>query len=126
MRNILLVEDNLDEVDLTLATFRRTEQEVSMHHVSDGRECMEFLRKNGKYSDAPTPDLVLLDIWMPDIDGISLLKSVRGPAVVMLTARASADLARRALDYLVGPDKPRPEACRPRAGSAWPRSQRIW
>lgn len=99
MPTILLVEDNQDDLDLTRETFRRTNRSIDIHHVSDGKECMEFLRKSGKFSSAPTPDLVLLDLNMPGMDGRDVLNAVSAdsnlkhlPIVVLSTSNAQTDV----------------------------------
>ncbi len=92
---ILLVEDNKDDVFLTREGFKRAKLAVNLHHVENGEECMAFLRKQGKYVDVPTPDLVLLDLNMPIMDGREVLaelvkdESLNHLPVVILTTSAS-------------------------------------
>jgi hypothetical protein len=59
LAEILLAEDNENDVELTRLAFKRCKLMLNLRHVPDGEECMAFLRKQGKYSDAPTPDLIL-------------------------------------------------------------------
>lgn len=88
---ILLVEDNENDVVLTRHGFRKSNLAVNLHHVEDGVECMAFLRKEGKYADVPTPDLILLDLNMPRMDGREVMaemvqdKELRRLPVVILT-----------------------------------------
>jgi two-component system response regulator len=91
---ILLAEDNENDVVLTLQGFKRCKLSLNLHHVRDGEECMAFLRKQGKYSNAPTPDMLLLDLNMPRMDGREVLaelvadESLNAIPVVVLTTSA--------------------------------------
>lgn len=91
---ILLVEDNEADVVLTRESFRRGKLKVNLHHVDNGEECMAFLRKEGQYASAPTPDLILLDLNMPVMDGREVLaemvkdESLCHLPVVILTTSA--------------------------------------
>ena len=91
---ILLVEDNENDVVLTRQGFRNSSPPVNLHHVSDGVECMAFLRHEGPYAAAPVPDLVLLDLNMPRMDGREVLaelvadERLRHLPVVILTTSA--------------------------------------
>ena len=91
---ILLVEDNQDDVVLTREGFNRAKLRVNLHHVENGEECMAFLRKEGEYADAPMPDLILLDLNMPVMDGREVLAelveddNLKHLPVVILTTSA--------------------------------------
>jgi two-component system, chemotaxis family, response regulator Rcp1 len=96
---ILLVEDNEDDVILTREGFKHAKFLVNMSHVENGEECMEFLRKQGRYTDAPTPDIILLDLNMPRMDGRAVLKEITRdetlqqlPVVVLTTSDAERDV----------------------------------
>ncbi|MGE5493211.1 MAG: response regulator, partial [Actinomycetota bacterium] len=58
---VLLVEDNMGDILLTREGFKRSGYPVNLHHVENGEDCLAFLRKEGPFADAPTPDLILLD-----------------------------------------------------------------
>jgi CheY-like chemotaxis protein len=94
---ILLAEDNDNDVELTRQGFNRAKLLVNLHRVGDGEECMAFLRKQGKYADAPTPDLILLDLNMPKMGGEQVLAemlkedSLKSLPVVILTTSEQAE-----------------------------------
>lgn len=90
--DILLIEDNPADVRLAQETLKDYKLQNSLHIVQDGESALAYLKREGKYVDAPKPDLVLLDIVLPKIDGLEVLKELRrDPAlhdlpVVVLTA----------------------------------------
>src|ERR1700691_1603085 len=94
---ILLAEDNDNDVELTRQGFKRAKLLVNLYRVGNGEECMAFLRKQGKYSNAPTPDLILLDLNMPKMGGEQVLTemlkedSLRSLPVVILTTSEQAE-----------------------------------
>lgn len=99
--DILLVEDNPDDVDLTREAFREVGALSRLHVVEDGVEAIAFLRHEAKYADAPTPDLVLLDLNLPKRSGHEVLAAIkrdpalRGiPVVVLTSSAAESDMAR--------------------------------
>lgn len=111
---VLLVEDNEDDVELTKIGFRRAKLLVNLQHVANGEECMAILRKEGKYSGAPTPDLILLDLNMPRIDGWEVLDAIGKdehlrhlPIVVLTSSKADEDVLKsyslRCSSYIVKP-----------------------
>ena len=89
---ILLVEDSSVDFKLTQKAFERERLVINLHHVENGVECLAFLRKQGAYSAKPTPDLILLDINMPIMDGHEVLaelvqdENLRHLPVVVLTS----------------------------------------
>jgi CheY-like chemotaxis protein len=95
LAEVLLVEDNEDDVVLTRRGFERAKLMVNLHHVENGYECMRFLRRQGDYAQAPTPDLILLDLNMPIMDGRQVMQEIAGDdalrrlAVVILTTSSS-------------------------------------
>ena len=96
---ILLVEDNPGDARLTQEAMRDTKMTNLMHVVEDGVEAMQFLRRQGRYGDAPRPDLILLDLNLPKMDGRAVLAEIktdpelkRIPVVVLTTSRAEEDV----------------------------------
>ena len=89
--NILLVEDNEGDIILTTEAFKDMKLENNISVVKDGEEAIRFLKKQGEYAQAPTPQLVLLDINLPGMDGKQLVEiikkdeSLKEIPVVMLT-----------------------------------------
>lgn len=111
---ILLVEDSDDDVEITKIGFQRANLAVQLHHVASGDECLAFLRKEGRYAEAPTPNIILLDLNMPRMGGIEVLQEInkdenlRHLVVVVLTSsKADDDVLRayklRCNSYLVKP-----------------------
>ena len=96
---ILLVDDNDDDVYLTREAFDAASLRVHLHHVENGEKCLQFLRKQGPYANVPSPDLILLDMHMPVMDGHEVLKEIvkddklrHLPVVVLTTSYEAADI----------------------------------
>lgn len=96
---ILLVEDNPGDVRLTREAFKEGKVLNNLSVVEDGAEAMAFLRQQGKYADAPRPDLILLDLNLPKKDGREVLPEIKGdtnlkriPVVVLTTSKAEQDI----------------------------------
>jgi two-component system, response regulator len=113
---ILLVEDNPHDAEITLRALKRANLANSVQWIKDGEEALEFLFSTGAYSDRPPqrPRVMLLDIKMPKVDGIEVLRRLKAhPAtraipVVMLTSSAEESDLVRSYDlgvnsYLVKP-----------------------
>ena len=66
---ILLGEDNDNDVELMRIGFQRAKFAANLHHVANGQQCVAILRHQGRYADVPTPELLLLDLNMPRMDG---------------------------------------------------------
>ena len=98
---VLLVEDDPGDVLMTREAFAANKVANALHVVGDGAEAMHFLRKTGPYVGAPTPDLVLLDLNLPRMDGRQVLGLVKAdpvlrqiPIVVLTTSEAEEDVLR--------------------------------
>lgn len=98
---ILLVEDNPGDVRLTKESFKEAKVRNKLDVVEDGVEAMAFLRREGKYADAPRPDLILLDLNLPKKDGREVLGEIktdedlrRIPVVVLTVSKADEDILR--------------------------------
>ena len=89
---ILMVEDDLEDAGLTIEALRAGEVPCRISLVCDGEEALDFLFQRGKFRRAPQPDLILLDLQLPKIDGREVLVKVRADEklqripVVVLTA----------------------------------------
>jgi len=99
--DILLVEDNPADVDLTRETFREAKILNRLYVARDGVEALGFLRREGEHAAAPRPDLILMDLNMPRMDGRELLGHIkedrdlrRIPVVILTTSKAEADILR--------------------------------
>jgi two-component system response regulator len=103
-RLILLVEDNDDDVELTLRALRRNRVANRVHVVRDGAEALEYLFATGSYAGRDvrdTPNLVLLDLKLPKVGGLELLEQLRSdartrrlPVVILTSSNVESDLAR--------------------------------
>jgi CheY-like chemotaxis protein len=98
---ILMIEDNAADVFLMSTALRNTEVANNVTSVSDGERALAFLKREGEYSGASRPDVVLLDLGVPRIDGHEVLAAMKGdaglrsiPVVVISGSRSDSDLAR--------------------------------
>ncbi|MHB8899097.1 MAG: response regulator [Thermoguttaceae bacterium] len=98
---ILLVEDDLLQARLAIEALKRGGIQHRMTLVRDGQEAMGFLRRQGIFARAPVPDLVLLDLRLPRIDGLDVLESIKGdaslnriPVVIMTSSQEEEDRLR--------------------------------
>lgn len=98
---ILMVEDNPGDVRLIREFFRDSLIEVRLHEAVDGVEAMRFLRGDGGYAEAPRPDLILLDLNLPRMDGREVLAQIKQddrlkaiPTIILTSSDAQADIVR--------------------------------
>jgi chemotaxis family two-component system response regulator Rcp1 len=96
---VLLVEDSAGDVRLTQEAFREANRRIVLQVASDGVEAMAFLRQEGPHRHAPRPDLILLDLNLPRMDGREVLAHIKGdsglmsiPIVILTTSDAEADI----------------------------------
>ena len=96
---VLLVEDSPGDVRLTKEAFREANMEIHLHVASDGFEAMAFLRHEGAHIHAPRPDLILLDLNLPRMDGRQVLAQIKEddnlktiPTVILTTSESEADI----------------------------------
>jgi len=95
----LLVEDNLGDVRLTKEALKESKLSNNLNVVSDGCEAIAYLRREGKYSDATRPDIILLDLNLPKKDGREVLAEIKAdpslkliPVVVVTSSEAEVDI----------------------------------
>ena len=98
---VLLVEDSPGDVRLTQEAFRDANSEIRLHVASDGVEAMAFLRQQGDRVNSPRPDLILLDLNLPKMDGREVLAHIKDdqslkliPTVILTTSDAEADIVK--------------------------------
>jgi chemotaxis family two-component system response regulator Rcp1 len=99
--DILLVEDNEGDVHLTQEALKKAKVRNRVHTTTDGIEAMQFLRREKPYADAPRPDLVLLDLNLPNMDGREVLEAMKSdpslrtiPVVVVTSSAAEQDIVK--------------------------------
>ncbi|ACT47037.1 response regulator [Methylotenera mobilis] len=97
----LLAEDKPGDVRLTQEALRESKISNNLNVVKDGVEALAFLRKEGPYADAPTPDVVLLDLNLPKKDGREVLAEIKSdpllkriPVVIVTSSEAEKDILR--------------------------------
>ncbi|MEE8392141.1 MAG: response regulator [Anaerolineae bacterium] len=114
---ILLIEDNLDHVELIRRGFQDHQIPNTIYHVADGEAALDYLFQRGEYADprkSPPPHVILLDLRLPKIDGLEVLKEIKDdddlgqiPVIVLTTSEAEKDIAQayvsHANSYLVKP-----------------------
>jgi two-component system, chemotaxis family, response regulator Rcp1 len=97
---ILLVEDNPVDVLMTRQALQEAKVYNNLYVTEDGEEAMDFLYRNGKYTDAPRPDLILLDLNLPKKSGREILTEIKQdphllhiPVVVLTTSEEERDIS---------------------------------
>ena len=99
--HVLLVEDNPGDVRLTREAFRDVDSSVQLHVANDGVEAMAFLNHDGSNDRVPRPDLILLDLNLPRMDGREVLAQIKQdddlktiPTIILTTSEAEADIVK--------------------------------
>lgn len=111
---ILIAEDVQGDFVLAQEGFKRLGLPTRLHHVENGEECLAFLKKEGRYQDAPTPDILLLDLNMPIMGGVEVMQHLVSdpqlkflPVVVLTTDDTEACINKmydlRCSTYVVKP-----------------------
>jgi CheY-like chemotaxis protein len=114
---VLLVEDNYDHANMVIRVLRRQVLSKRVLHLTDGEAALDYLFRRGAYqssASSPRPDVVLLDLRLPRLDGLEVLRAAKEcdalrdiPVVVMSSSAAASDMARayrhHANSYLVKP-----------------------
>ncbi len=114
---ILLVEDNPDHAELIIRCLEDNHVANKVYHVADGEAALDYLFRRGRYADpksSPRPHVVFLDLRLPKIDGLEVMKEIKTaddlrdtPVVVLTTSEAESDIARaydfHANSYVVKP-----------------------
>ncbi len=115
--DILLVEDNPSHAELVIRSFEDHRVANTIHHASDGEAALDYLFRRGEYADpekSPRPHMILLDLHLPKISGLEVLKEIRTskeldnmPVVILTTSHAEMDVCKayeyHANSYLVKP-----------------------
>ncbi|MFN3664967.1 MAG: response regulator [Sediminibacterium sp.] len=96
---ILLVEDNEGDIRLTIEAFKEAKIRNLIKVVRDGEEALHYLRREGKFSEVQLPDIILLDINLPKIDGKEVLNAIKNdpilrviPVIMLTTSSADSDI----------------------------------
>ncbi len=99
LAEILLIEDNEGDVELTREAFEEARFKNNLHIAKDGDVALDFLFKRNKFEDAPTPDIILLDLNLPRTNGREVLEEVKSdenlksiPVIVLTSSKADKDI----------------------------------
>lgn len=99
--HVLLVEDSPGDVRLTQEAFRDANRSIKLHVATDGVEAMAFLRREGSHAGVPRPDIILLDLNLPRMDGREVLAHIKEddnlktiPTVILTTSDSEADIVK--------------------------------
>jgi len=99
--DILLVEDNPGDIRLTQEALKEGKISNNLYVAKDGEEALEFIFKKGKHQNAPTPDIILLDLNLPKINGREVLQQIKSheqarriPVVVLTTSSSEEDIVK--------------------------------
>jgi chemotaxis family two-component system response regulator Rcp1 len=97
--NVLLVDDDRDDMELTIEALKDSKLFLHIDSLYDGEQALAFLKQQGKYADAPRPDLILLDLNLPRVSGRQVLEKIKAdpdhkriPVVILTTSSADRDV----------------------------------
>lgn len=103
---ILLVEDNEDHAELVKRNLEEQQINHTIYHVADGEAALDFLFHRGTYQDAPRPQLILLDLRLPKIDGLSVLREIKAceelkviPTIILTSSESENDVCTAYSNY---------------------------
>ena len=103
---ILLVEDNEGDIRLTIEAFKEAKIRNHIRVVRDGEEALAYLKKEASYADVQTPDIILLDINLPKIDGKEVLHELKNdpifksiPIIMLTTSSSESDVQESYLNH---------------------------
>jgi two-component system response regulator len=95
----LLIEDDPGDVELTETALARSKLKINLNVVNDGEEAIAYLRREGQYTDAVRPNLIVLDLNLPGLSGLEILSAIKSdqrlksiPVVILTTSDASTDI----------------------------------
>jgi chemotaxis family two-component system response regulator Rcp1 len=96
---VLLVEDDPGDIELMEIAFQRSQLRIPLQVVNDGEEALAYLRKEGKFANAVQPDLILLDLNLPGLNGQEVLQKIKAdeqlkhiPVVILTTSKAQEEI----------------------------------
>jgi len=99
--SVLLVDDKPSDVRLVVEAFKESKVQNNLSIVGDGEEAISFLKQEGKYQNAPRPGLVLLDLRLPKLSGLEVLKRIKEdesissiPVIVLSNSDAESDITK--------------------------------
>jgi CheY-like chemotaxis protein len=115
--NILFIEDDPAHAEITMRNFKKNRIANNVIHLSDGQQALDYLFHENEYADhesAPRPDLILMDLRLPKVDGLEVLQRIRSedclktiPTVILTTSAADIDISKayefNVNSYLVKP-----------------------
>ncbi|WP_222919111.1 response regulator [Natrinema sp. SYSU A 869] len=115
--DVLLIESDPEDANRITEAFAQTYPEATTHVVGDKEDAVEFIHRHGEHADAPPPNLILLDLHLPEEDAIELLRTLKGDPklrrqpVLVLVAEDTEEVAERTYDlsanaYIPKPDDP--------------------
>ncbi len=111
---VFMVEDTIDDIELTLEAFKESNREFNVNVAQDGVEALKYLRQEDEFAHRPHPDLILLDLNMPRMNGFEVLEEIDKdeklksiPVVVLSISQSDNDMAKvknlHAKAYIVKP-----------------------